>query len=106
MWSGESDHEFPIRVGHEVSGIVERVGRDVSSVRPGDRVAVWVTEGGFSEYVAVEEGFCLPALDMPLELALAEPVACAVNAVDLAGVRLGDDVRVEQRKVMRSICVQ
>ncbi len=29
---------------------------------------------------------------MPLELALAEPVACAVNAVELADPRLGDDV--------------
>jgi threonine dehydrogenase-like Zn-dependent dehydrogenase len=29
---------------------------------------------------------------MPLELALAEPVACAVNAVEIADVGLGDDV--------------
>jgi len=31
---------FPILLGHEGAGVVEEVGRDVSSVRPGDRVVV------------------------------------------------------------------
>jgi threonine dehydrogenase-like Zn-dependent dehydrogenase len=92
MWTGETDREFPIHVGHEPSGIVERVGDEVRGVRPGDAVAVFTTEYGFSEYLAVDERFVLPAGDLPLDLALAEPVACAVNAVDLAHVRLGDDV--------------
>jgi 2-desacetyl-2-hydroxyethyl bacteriochlorophyllide A dehydrogenase len=92
MWTGEAGREFPIHAGHEPSGVVERVGEEVEDVRPGDRVAVFATEYGFSEYVAVDRRFVLPAGDMPLDLALAEPVACAVNAVDLAHVRLGDDV--------------
>jgi threonine dehydrogenase-like Zn-dependent dehydrogenase len=92
MWTGHTDLSFPVYPGHEVSGVVEQVGDEVASLAPGDRVAVWVTERGFSDYVAVKAQFCLPAGDMPLELALAEPVACAVNAVDLADVRLGDDV--------------
>lgn len=32
--------QYPFTVGHECSAIVEQVGRDVSTVRPGDRVAV------------------------------------------------------------------
>jgi threonine dehydrogenase-like Zn-dependent dehydrogenase len=92
MWTGHSDRAFPILPGHEVSGVVERVGAEVAGISPGDPVGCWVTERGFSEYVAVRAEHCLPAGDVPLELALAEPLACAVNAVDLADVRLGDDV--------------
>ena len=31
--------ERPIAIGHEGAGVVERVGRDVTDVKPGDRVA-------------------------------------------------------------------
>jgi 2-desacetyl-2-hydroxyethyl bacteriochlorophyllide A dehydrogenase len=92
MWRGESDVEFPHFPGHEVSGVVEKVGGDVTEFSPGDPVAVWVTGRGFAEYVAVKAEHCLPAAGMPLDLALAEPVACAVNAVELAHVSLADDV--------------
>jgi threonine dehydrogenase-like Zn-dependent dehydrogenase len=92
MFTGQTECTFPLLPGHEVSGIVEEVGADVMLQRPGDRVGIWVTEAGFSEYVTVNAEFALPAGDMPLDLALAEPVACAVNAVDIADVRLGDDV--------------
>ncbi|HEU0193471.1 MAG TPA: alcohol dehydrogenase catalytic domain-containing protein [Gaiellales bacterium] len=94
MFTGHTERSFPLLPGHEVSGIVERVGAGVTRRRPGDRVGIWVTEAGFSEYVTVDSAFALPAGDMPLDLALAEPVACAVNAVDIADVRLGDDVAI------------
>lgn len=84
--------EEPRHLGHEVSGVVESVGADVVSLAVGDRVGVWVTERGFAEYVAVRAAYCFPAGDGPLELALAEPLACSVNAVELADPRLGDDV--------------
>jgi len=32
--------KYPYRVGHECSAVVEKVGRDVTRVKPGDRVAV------------------------------------------------------------------
>ncbi len=79
-------------LGHEVSGVVAEVGADVDGLAVGDRVGVWVTERGFAEYVAVRAAYCFRAGDGPLEEALAEPIACAVNAVELADVRLGDDV--------------
>ena len=78
--------------GHEVSGVVHQVGAGVDSLAVGDRVGVWVTERGFAEYVAVRAAYCFPAGDGPLDEALAEPIACAVNAVEAADVRLGDDV--------------
>jgi threonine dehydrogenase-like Zn-dependent dehydrogenase len=78
--------------GHEVSGVVVELGADVTSLTVGDRVGVWVTERGFAEYVAVRAAYCFPAGDGPLDLALAEPIACSVNAVEAADVKLGDDV--------------
>jgi len=38
FYRGESDRDVPSRVGHEPMGVVEAVGEDVTSVRPGDRV--------------------------------------------------------------------
>ena len=58
----------------------------------GDRVGVWVDRTWLRRAVAVRADYCFPAGDGPLDEALAEPIACAVNAVELADVRLGDDV--------------
>jgi len=78
--------------GHEVGGVVVPAGAEVPAPAVGDRVGVWVTERGFAEYVAVRAAYCFPAGGGPLDEALAEPIACAVNAVEAAGARLGDDV--------------
>jgi L-iditol 2-dehydrogenase len=92
MWQGKADVDYPRFPGHEVSGTVERVGSQVESFAPGDPVAAWVTERGFAEYVPVKADYCFPAGTVPLDLALAEPLACALNAVELAAPALGDDV--------------
>ena len=93
QWEGKSSGlSYPRYPGHEVSGVVEKVGSKVQSFQPGDRVGAWVTERGFAEYVAVKAEYCFPAGDVPLDLALAEPLACAVNAVELADLSLADDV--------------
>lgn len=83
---------LPWYPGHEVSGVVEKAGENVTGLAPGDPVAAWVTARGFAERVAVPAEHCFPAADVPLELALGEPLACAVNAVELAAPALGDDV--------------
>jgi 2-desacetyl-2-hydroxyethyl bacteriochlorophyllide A dehydrogenase len=93
MWEGTAGNSvFPRTPGHEVSGVVERVGAQVSAFAPGDKVGVWVAGRGFAEYVAVKAEYCLPAGEVPLDLALAEPLACAVNTVELANISLSDDV--------------
>jgi threonine dehydrogenase-like Zn-dependent dehydrogenase len=83
---------FPRRLGHEVSGVVEHVGAEVTTLKAGDRVGCWVLSRGYSDQVAVKAEHCFSAGCVPLDLALAEPLACAVNAVELAEVALGDDV--------------
>jgi L-iditol 2-dehydrogenase len=92
MWVGAAEIEYPRFPGHEVSGIVERTGPGVTAFAPGDPVAAWVTERGFADYAVVHADHCFPAGSIPLDLALAEPLACAVNAVELAAPRLADDV--------------
>jgi L-iditol 2-dehydrogenase len=92
MWEGRGADPFPLYPGHEVSGTVAAVGAEVQGVREGDPVAVWATGRGFAEYVAVKAEYCRPADGVPVEEALAEPLACAANAVELADVRLADDV--------------
>jgi L-iditol 2-dehydrogenase len=93
IYQGLTGHaSYPWQPGHEVSGVVERVADGVATPAPGDPVAVWVTAGGYGEYVAVPAAYCFPAGDVPLDLALGEPLACAVNAVELARIALGDDV--------------
>src|SRR5687767_10131297 len=88
----EGGSNLPRALGHEVSGVIERIGAEANGFGPGDHVAGWATGQGFAEYVAVKGDYCLPAGDVPLDLALAEPLACAVNAVEMAEVSLGDDV--------------
>jgi L-iditol 2-dehydrogenase len=92
MWEGRAGIEYPRFVGHEVSGTIERVGSAVEAFREGDAVAAWVTERGFAEYVAVKADYCFPAGSLPLDLALGEPIACAVNAMELAAPALADDI--------------
>jgi L-iditol 2-dehydrogenase len=92
VWQGTADVDYPRFPGHEVSGTVERVGPGVDDFAPGDPVAAWVTERGFAEYVVVRAEHCFAAGSVPLDLALAEPLACALNAVELAAPALADDV--------------
>jgi 2-desacetyl-2-hydroxyethyl bacteriochlorophyllide A dehydrogenase len=93
MWRGLAGHAaYPWYPGHEVSGTVEAAGDDVTTLAPGEPVAAWVTTRGYADYVSVRAEHCFRALDVPLRLALGEPLACAVNIVELAKVALADDV--------------
>ena len=94
IYRGAAGHaSYPWHPGHEVGGVVEKAGDGVAAPAPGDPVAVWATAGGYGEYLTVPAAHCFASGDVPLELAaLGEPLACAVNAVELAGIRLGDDV--------------
>jgi L-iditol 2-dehydrogenase len=92
MYLGRSSTELPWYPGHEVSGVVARAGEGAAGLSPGGRVAAWVAARGFAEYVAVPAECCFPAGDVPLELALGEPLGCAVNSVEFAAPALGDDI--------------
>jgi threonine dehydrogenase-like Zn-dependent dehydrogenase len=93
LWEGLAGvNQLPRAIGHEVSGTVEQAGSAVIGRAVGDRVAAWVTGKGFAEFVAVDAKYCFDADGLALDLALGEPLACAVNAVERADPQLGDDV--------------
>ncbi|HEX5836587.1 MAG TPA: zinc-binding dehydrogenase [Anaerolineales bacterium] len=93
LWEGKAGTDlYPRFPGHEVSGVVAEVGKDVEGLASSDRVAVWAPGRGFAEYVIVKSKYCFAAGDLPLDLALAEPLACAVNTVEMANLSLSDDV--------------
>jgi L-iditol 2-dehydrogenase len=95
IWRGARGHAtLPWYPGHEVSGVVEEVGADVSWPSVGEPVAAWVTTRGFADQVVLRAEHCVALDGTPVELSLAEPLACAVNAIELAGLRIGDDVLV------------
>jgi len=111
MWrSGHRDLVMPRILGHEISGY-----------RGSERVALWPGracgncsfciegrenlcssmrilgfhhDGGFAEYLAVPVSSLLPVpATLSMELAaLAEPLGCALHALDRAGVRAGERV--------------
>ena len=102
----------PMCLGHEMAGIVDRVGREVASVRVGDRVVVHPgndelgrignggAEGGLTPLLLVTEAarpgrlFRVPD-HVPLDVAaLAEPLAVGMRAVEQADVAAGAKVAV------------
>ncbi len=104
-WQGKREGlKYPIIMGHEPSGIIEDVGRAVSSLQPGRRATVfpgsrgYYTEyenGGFAEYLAVpEENVVILPDGIEFHEALGEPIACLVSAVERTGIHLGDRVAI------------
>lgn len=113
--------DFPVIPGHEFSGTIVEVGRDVRDVRVGERVAVdpnlycgrcdfcrneqanhcanWegigITRGGgFAQYVAAPARACyrLPAGMTDQQASFIEPLACVVHALKRFRVWPGDSV--------------
>ncbi|WP_218021575.1 NADP-dependent oxidoreductase [Nocardia acidivorans] len=86
-------HQFPLVLGNDAAGVVERAGANVVRFRPGDRVcgqfmSVRHGRGGYAEYAVISEksyAVVLPA-DLPFDIAAALPTAgmSAYNAVDAA----------------------
>jgi len=112
--------KLPAVLGHEPSGEVVAVGREVAGVAVGDRVAIHhhapcgecrrclhghetlcdrfrstaLDPGGFAEYVRIEPdlvGELLPLDGLdPVTATVTEPLGCALRAQDRAGLRPGD----------------
>lgn len=112
---------YPLVPGHEMAGVVAAVGRDVRTIREGDRVAVdpslfcgecffcrtnrgnlcerWgaigdTTNGGFAEYVRVpaKNAYRLPPRLSFSEGAFVEPLSCVVYALRRMPIVPGDEV--------------
>jgi threonine dehydrogenase-like Zn-dependent dehydrogenase len=113
MWRiGHRDLRLPRVLGHEICGVLTATGRRVV-VWPGRacgccracrtgaenlcsamRITGFHEDGGFAEYVRAPESSLLAVPEnLPGEIAaLAEPLACAVNAVAQLGVADGESV--------------
>ncbi|MEZ4865600.1 MAG: NAD(P)-dependent alcohol dehydrogenase [Caldilineaceae bacterium] len=73
------------RLGADIAGQVEAVGRAVTALRPGDAVFGEIGAGGFAEYVCVKETAVAPK---PANLSYAEAAAAPVAAFTaLQGLR-------------------
>ncbi|MDJ0272067.1 MAG: zinc-binding dehydrogenase [Candidatus Caldarchaeum sp.] len=102
--------------GHEVAGVVEKVGENVSALKPGDRVAGTLSKPcgtcryclrgyenlcinphkpkvfGFAEYVVAYPGYVQRFRDMVdfEEAVFTEPLAACINCVERSGLHPGD----------------
>lgn len=120
---GATECNPPVVLGHEFSGVVEKVGPGVTEVKVGDHVTVDPNiscngchycrkgkphlckhlaatgvnyDGGFAELCNVLERqvFVLPQ-ELPFEIgALCEPVGCCLHGIDLANIQVGDVVMI------------
>lgn len=102
----------PMCLGHEMAGIVDWVGADVTDARVGDRVVVFPTaadgasigsgadEGGLTEVLLVRDAaagrrlFPVPEGMSLTHAALCEPLGVGMQAVNQADVAPGDTVAV------------
>ncbi len=107
----------PTILGHEFSGVVAGVGKNVTHVQPGDNVSIdpnrlcgkcrfcldgqghfcqsmvgygTTADGGFAEYAVVSAQQAHPFHNISFEeAAMAEPVSCCLHGLDLADVKPG-----------------
>lgn len=90
--------ELPFVLGMEIAGTVEALGADVTSLAPGDRVAVFAGAGGLAERAVVPVVRCVPIPDaMPFEEAAAFLVAYGTSHLALvhrAGLQPGETLLV------------
>lgn len=78
-------------LGHEISGRVEEIGKQVTKVKPGDRVTA-LCDGGYAEYVPVTQDKVIKIADHVTyeQAALSEPLAVGIRSVRDSGLKLGD----------------
>src|ERR671920_148211 len=96
------EHEFPVVLGRDFSGVVEQAGSDVSDLSEGDEVfgfipgmSPTVHNGSWAELIAVPESIATrKPHDIDTASAGAAPLAAitAMSALDALGVSEGDTV--------------
>ncbi len=120
IYKGEYLGSYPVIPGHEFSGVIEAIGKEVTRFGVGDRVAVepniacdncinclnnrqnfclnWqavgvTLAGGMEQYVSVPEKAAFSIGEIPFEQgAFVEPLSCVIHGVERAKIRLSDTV--------------
>jgi len=96
-WVGLPWTKYPLRPGesgHEAWGIVERVGNDVKTVAPGDRISA-VSYNAYAEFdVADETGVIRLPSSLTGKPFPGEPLACAFNIFERSRIEAGDTVAI------------
>jgi D-arabinitol dehydrogenase (NADP+) len=115
--------KYPVVPGHEFSGVVSKIGKNVTTVKVGERVTADNTSmcgicyyckkgddnhcnvfgslghninGGFAEYVLVNEGkvYKIPDNVSFNAATLSEPIACCIHCIDRCVIKFGENVAV------------
>jgi NADPH:quinone reductase-like Zn-dependent oxidoreductase len=101
--NGLMDHRFPVTLGRDFAGLVDRVGADVTRFQVGDEVfGVVLTQplhaGGFADHLVVPEDHNVAHVPAGLDLALAGRLglagAAAVASIDAVDPQGGETVLV------------
>ncbi|WP_300758749.1 zinc-dependent alcohol dehydrogenase family protein [uncultured Brachyspira sp.] len=120
---GSTDVNPPRILGHEFSGQVEKIGKNVTKVKIGDKVAIDPNDycnncyycnnakkhlcssmtavgvslnGGFAEYALVKENLVFKVADSVSyeSAAMTEPISCCLHGIDLMNINQGDTVMI------------
>jgi len=135
LYKGTYPAIYPVIIGHEFSGEVSEIGRNVTAFKCGDRVTVDPNrvchkcyycqsgnehlcenlrsmgvhiDGAAAEYCVMAETnvYKIPNSLSYDEAAFCEPLACAIHGNDIANVKTGDTVVVIGAGTMGSLIIQ
>ncbi len=135
LYKGKYTAKMPVVTGHEWSGEIVEIGREVRDLKIGDRVTsdpnegcgacYWchsgkpcfcnympaygvLKDGGFAEFIKINSKgiYKIPAgLDFE-SAAFVEPVSCALHCIDRADIKQGDSVAIIGGGAMGQIMTQ
>lgn len=87
-----SSRSYPVLLGHEPSGEIIEVGRNVKHLKIGQHV-VALGSHSFADYGVYDARYVHPIADStPYIHALGEPIACAYNATQRTNIQAGEKV--------------
>lgn len=135
LYKGKYTARTPVVIGHEWSGVIVEVGKEVKDFKVGDRIVsdpneacgicYWcrsgkpcfcnnmpaygvLNDGGFAQYtkLSVKGAYKIPdSLDLE-SAAFVEPVSCATHGIDRASIKSGESVLIIGGGTMGQIILQ
>jgi len=111
VFRGAREPEFlsyPTRLGHEVAGVIDKIGKNVIGLKVGDHVALRYVWGAFAEYVCCNP-FSVKVLpkDLPLiEGSLIEVLPGIIHAAEIAEISPHKDVLITGQGVSGLVMTQ